>query len=56
MGIEPKDIKWTVVDGIKFGELTTKHYLKIYGETLKLWNKKIAKMEYKIKKLKKLQK
>ena len=56
MGIEPEDIKWTVIDGIKFGELSAKHYLKIYGETLKLWNKRIAKMEYKIKELKKLQK
>ena len=56
MGVEPKDIKWTIIDKIKFGELSAKHYLKIYGKTLKLWNRRIAKMEYKIKELKKLQK
>jgi len=56
MGIQPKDIKITEIDGIKFGELSQEHYLIVYSKVLKLREKKIAKIKYRIEKLKKIQK
>ncbi len=54
MGVNPKNIQTTKIDEAKFGELSAKDYLKVYGKTVKLWEKRIIKMQYKIKELKKL--
>lgn len=54
MGINLKNIKTTEINGVKFGELSSKDYLNVYGKTVKLWEKRIAKMQYKMKELEKL--
>ncbi|MFA6533895.1 MAG: hypothetical protein WCT37_01845 [Patescibacteria group bacterium] len=54
MGVNSKNIKITKINGIKFGELSAKDYLKVYNKTAQLYNGRMTKIQYKIKELEKL--
>lgn len=54
LGVIPKIIKSTEINGIKFGELSAKDYLTIYNKTIKMWEKRMTKRVYKVKELEKL--
>lgn len=54
LGVIPKKIKSTEINGIKFDELSAKDYIMIYEKVIKLWEKRMTKRIYKVKELKKL--
>ena len=54
LGINIEALKTTVIDGIKFKELASQDYLKVYQRNLKTWEKKVENIKAKIKALEKL--
>jgi hypothetical protein len=52
--IDFKNIKLTTVNKIKFYELSPSDYLQVYKKTIMLWQKRILKMNSKVKKLENL--
>lgn len=51
MGVLFKNMRITKFNKIKFGELSINDWIRIYSKTVKLWEKRMTKMQYKIKKL-----
>jgi len=54
LGVIPKAVRVTEINGIKFGELSAKDYLVIYKKVIRMWEKRMAKRVDKARELEKL--